>query len=65
MEDTVFLDILEEVVGEEEEDMMWENSVNQETIISILSEYNTLQLDRPRNTGDLESKFHSENVSNC
>ena len=54
MEDTVFLDILEVVV---EEDMMLENSVNQETIIFILSESNTLQLDRLRNTGDLESKF--------
>ena len=54
MEDTVFLDILEVVV---EEDMMLENSVNPETIIFILSESNTLQLDRLRNTGDLESKF--------
>ena len=55
MEDTVFLDTLEE---EEEEDMTWENSVNQETIIFILLEYNTLLRDRHRIIGDLESKFN-------
>ena len=55
MEDTVFLDTLE---VEEEEDMTWENSVNQETIIFILLEYNTLLRDRLRIIGDLESKSH-------
>ena len=56
MEDTVFLDTLEE--EEEEEDMTWENSVNQETIIFILLEYNRLLRDRLRIIGDLESKSH-------